>query len=223
MEEKIQARNVKIVLFFSKILENSSVKLANSIMDKISELGEPSIFNIPEEAPNEIKMQMPKIIFDNSKDINVIVTNVNINITINIDNVELIKDKVKQIYDALIENSIKIQAIGIVNQYLYYDINFEKVKEIYYKDDEVKNSDLLNMSWYKKENDINIWKTINIEEKDNIKNMILNMDINNLGNEKDITIKNIEDFINMQYKITSGFVKDLEEKIGGKNEYDDYE
>ena len=116
MEEKIQARNVKIVLFFSKILENSSVKLANSIMDKISELGEPSIFNIPEEAPNEIKMQMPKIIFDNSKDINVIVTNVNINITINIDNVELIKDKVKQIYDALIENSIKISKMKFIEK-----------------------------------------------------------------------------------------------------------
>lgn len=214
MEEKLQSKNVQIVLFFGKVLECNSVKLANSLIENLPEIGQPNIFNIPEEAPNEIKMQMPKIIFGNAKDINVTVTNVNINISIDNDNIEIIKNKINKIYEALNENSITIQAIGVVSQYTYYDINFEKIKDTYYKQDELKQSDLFNMSWYKKEDNINTWKTLRIEEKDDLKNLTLNTDINNIGINQTINIEYIIEFLDEQYKKVSNFKESLEKKIG---------
>lgn len=214
MEEKLQAKNVRIVLFFSRILDCNSVKLANSLMERLSELGQPNIFNIPEEAPNDMKMQMPKIIFSNSKEINVTVTNVNINISVDNDNVEIIKTKIHKIYEALKENLIDIQAIGVVSQYLYYDINFEKIKSIYFKEQELTQSDLVNMSWYKKEDNINIWKTIKVEEKDNLKNLTVITDINNIGTNKVTDIDVLKEFLDNQYKKVNDFKGNLEEKIG---------
>ncbi len=214
MEEKLQAKNVRIVLFFSHLLECTSVKLANSLIDELPELGQPNIFNIPAEAPNEVKMQMPKIIFNNAKQINITVTNVSIDISIDNDNIEIIKNNINKIYKALSDNNVHIQAIGVVSRYLYFDINFEKIKEIYYKDEELMESDLINLSWYKKKDTINIWKTLKTEDKDNVKNLTLSIDINNKGINRIIDIGYINEFLDNQNIEVNSFKENLEKKIG---------
>lgn len=214
MGEKLQSKNVKIVLFFVKSLEFNSVKLASTLMDKIPELGQPNIINVPDQIPVEIRMQTPKISFNFSKDMSLTVTDVNMTILINKDDAEFIKNNINLIYEALKENNIDVQAIGVVSQYLYCNIDFNKIKTLYYKEDELQQSDLINMSWYKKENNMNIWKTFKVDEKDTLKNLTIAIDVNNKGTNELMNQNEIDNFLNEQYKKTNTFKQKLEGIIG---------
>ena len=214
MEEKLKLNNIHIVLFFRNIVEYNSLELANRILCKIPQLGQPNIFNLPNDIPNEIRMQAPRIMFSNSKNININIniTNLELNIT-TLESFEELKSLIDLLYDSLEEQGIQIQATGSVRDYINFDCNFEKIKEIFYKD-ELLESDLANSSWYKKEKDLNIWKVLNIEEKNDKKSLSVRVDINNKGNLNNMIKEEVNTMLEKSSKIANDFKNELIEKIG---------
>ena len=70
MNNEIKLKNVQIVLFFKYEVDYDTLKLANNISEKLPQLGQPNIFNLPNDVPNEIRIQTPRILFSNSKELN---------------------------------------------------------------------------------------------------------------------------------------------------------
>lgn len=214
MEEKLKLNNMHIVLFFRNIVEYNSLELANRIFCKLPKLGQPNIFNLPNDVPNEIRMQAPRIMFNNSKNINInlTITNLELNITA-LESFDELKNLIGLLYDSLNEQGIQIQATGSVHDYINFDCNFEKIKSTFYKD-ELLESDLANSSWYKKENNLNIWKVLNVEEKNDKKNLSVRVDINNKGNLNNMTKEDVNAILEKSSKIANDFKNELLVKIG---------
>lgn len=214
MEEKLKLKNVHIVLFFRNTIEYNSLQVANKILSKLPQLGQPNIFNLPKEIPNEIRKQAPTIIFNNNKEVSLNMTIVSLELNVStIESMNESRDLVLLLYDVLLEEGIQIQSIGIVHDYVCFDFNFEKIKTIFYKD-EILQSDLVNCSWYKKEDGLNIWKVINVEEKNYKKVLNARIDINNKGNQTEMNKEDLNSALQLSYERAVKFKDELSRKIG---------
>lgn len=214
MEEKLKLNNIHIVLFFRNIIEYNSLELANRIFGRLPQLGQPNIFNLPNDVPNEIRIQAPKIMFNNSKNININLTIANLELNISLlESFEELKNIIGLLYDSLEEQGIQIQAVGSVHDYISFDCNFELIKNTFYKD-ELLESDLANSSWYKKENNLNIWKLLNVEEKNDKKILSVRVDINNKGNLSNMTKEEVNSILKLSSERADTFKKELLVKIG---------
>ena len=214
MEKKLKLNNIHIVLFFRNIVEYNSLELANRILSKLPQLGQPNIFNLPNDVPNEIRMQAPRIMFNNLKNININLTIANLELNISVlETLEELKNIIEVLYDALEEQGILIQAVGNVYDYINFDCNFESIKSIFYKD-ELLESDLANSSWYKKENNLNIWKILNVEEKNDKKILNVRVDINNKGNLTNMTKEELNKILELSSEKANTFKEELLIKIG---------
>ena len=214
MNSEIKLRNIQIVLFFKNEIEYNSLKLANSIYEKMPQIGQPNILNLPNNIPNEIRMQTPKIIFNTSKEINIALTVLSATINMIGDNTEVdVKSYVNELIIALNSQGIQIMSIGLVSDYICYDANFNALKEKYYND-ELRMSELVNSSWFTKQNNLNIWKFMNVK-KENSK-MVLNFvcDVNNRGNEDIIETNKIDSIIEEAIKISKEYRDKIENEIG---------
>lgn len=214
MEEKLKLRNVQVVLFFRNEIAYNSLELANNIIKEIPQIGQPNIFNLPSNVPNEIRMQAPRIVFNNINGLNITITalSLNINMIMQLSNEE-ISNNVSRLYNALTEQGIQIQSLGMVCDYLDSSIDFNKIKSIFYKD-EILTSDLVNCSWYKKENDLNIWKVLNMTENNEQKTLNLRIDINNRNNKDIMSKESIHYMIEKCYTKTEEFKTEIIQKIG---------
>lgn len=214
MEEKLKLKNVHTVLFFRNTIEYNSLQVANKILSKLPQLGQPNIFNLPKEIPNEIRKQAPTIIFNNNKEVSLNMTIVSLELNVStIDSMNESRDLVLLLYDVLLEEGIQIQSIGIVHDYVCFDFNFKKIKTIFYKD-EILQSDLVNCSWYKKEDGLNIWKVINVEEKNYKKVLNARIDINNKGNQTEMNKEDLNSALQLSYERAVKFKDELSRKIG---------
>ncbi len=214
MEEKLKLKNVHTVLFFRNTIEYNSLQVANKILSKLPQLGQPNIFNLPKEIPNEIRKQAPTIIFNNNKEVSLNMTIVSLELNVStIESMNESRDLVLLLYDVLLEEGIQIQSIGIVHDYVCFDFNFEKIKTIFYKD-EILQSDLVNCSWYKKEDGLNIWKVINVEEKNYKKVLNARIDINNKGNQTEMNKEDLNSALQLSYERAVKFKDELSRKIG---------
>lgn len=213
MDEELRLKNVHIVLFFKNVIEYNSLKLANTIFEKMPDLGQPNIINLPNDVPNEIRMQAPRIMFNNSKDINLTISMTNIELnSVTIEDDGVIKNALRLINEALTQEGIQIQAMGNVFDFSKFDFDFSKLKEVFYKD-ELSTCDLINSSWYKKE-DYNIWKTINIEDKNDKKILNVRIDINNKGNENLMSSDDIIAMLESSINKAETFKQELLRKLG---------
>lgn len=212
MKKEIVPINTQIVLFFKTTMEYNTIKLANSINEKLPELGQPNIFSIPNDVPTEIKIQAPRILFNSTRDINITITTTKLDIFFN-NNVIDKENFIKNIYESLLENNLTIQAIGIVYNYISNNIKIEKLQN-YFNDKEIKESDLLNFSWHKKSESLNIWKNIETQENGEILNLRYTIDINNLGNNNDMLIDEIIGIIKKSVTITNEAVEKISEELG---------
>lgn len=213
MDEELRLKNVHIVLFFKNVIEYNSLKLANTIFEKMPDLGQPNIINLPNDVPNEIRMQAPRIMFNNSKDINLTISMTNIELnSVTIEDDGVIKNTLRLISEALTQEGIQIQAMGNVFDFSKFDFDFSKLKEVFYKD-ELSTCDLINSSWYKKE-DYNIWKTINIEDKNDKKILNVRIDINNKGNENLMSSDDIIAMLESSISKAETFKQELLRKLG---------
>lgn len=211
MEKEVIVRNTQVVLFFDKTIEYNTIKLANSINEKLPKLGQPNIFNIPNDVPTEIRMQAPRIIFNSARDINITITTSKLDMFFNsASNKEVY---VKGIYDALLENGLNIQAIGVVNTYISNDIKIEKLKG-YFNDEEIKQGDLINFSWYKKSENFNIWKNIETQNNNEIIDLIYTIDINNLGNNKVMSVDEIIEVLEKSINIAKQAAEKISKELG---------
>lgn len=214
MEEKLKLKNVQVVLFFRNEVEYNSLELANNIVKGIPQIGQPNIFNLPKDVPNEIRMQAPRIVFNNMNGLNINITalSLNINMMSQLSNEE-IKNNVSKLYDALIEQGIQVQSLGMVCDYFDSSIDFENIKQTFYKD-EILTSDLVNCSWYKKEEELNIWKVLNMSEENSHKELNLRIDINNRNNKNTMSKNAVEDMVKKCYEKIVKFKKEIINKIG---------
>lgn len=209
MKKEIIPINTQIVLFFEKIIEFNTIKLANSINERLPEIGQPNIFNIPNDVPNEIRLQAPKIIFNNTRGINITITATKMDIIYN----NSITIDIRKIYEALAENEINIQAIGVVNTYISNNIQIEKIQN-YFSEEEIKQSDLINFSWHTKNENMNIWKRIETQSNNEITNLTYIIDINNLGNTKVMTIDEIIQILEKSVNIVKQSVEKISNELG---------
>ena len=211
---ELKQRSICVVLFFTNMIDYNSLELANKIIAKLPQLGQPNIFNLPKDIPNEIRLQAPKLVFNSSRDISLNLTITNAELYINsIEDMGNVKNIVELLNSAITEQGIQIQSIGMVYDYVDYDCNFEKIKEVFYKD-ELLESDIANSSWYKKEDNLNIWKIINVEEKNGKKVLSVRVDINNKGNNENMNIENISYMVDISLQKAKSFKDELIGKIG---------
>lgn len=214
MNNEIKLRSVQIVLFFKNEIDFNSVKLADDISTKIPQLGQPNIFSLPDNIPSEIRIQQPKIIYSNSKELNLSVTVLNASINIIGDNTaEELKLCVNLLYEALVLHEIQIKSIGLVSDYVCSDVDFEKIKTKYYND-ELAVSELVNSSWFSKIEGLNIWKFLNVQDENDKKELNLICDINNRGNEDVIDIEYIDWIIEKSKEISETYRNKIKNELG---------
>lgn len=214
MEDDLKLKNIHIVLFFRNIIEYNSLQLADKILEKLPQLGQPNIFNLPNDVPNEIRFQAPRIMFNNSKNLNLTLNIVNLDLNIAVlESIESLKHILGLLYEALENQGIQIQAIGSVYDYIKFDCNLEKIQSVFFQD-ELSKSDLLNSSWYKKENSLNIWKSMNVEEQNGKKILSVRIDINNKGNLDIMTNEDINTILETSLGRANTFKEELLRKIG---------
>ena len=146
MNNEIKLKNVQIVLFFKNEVDYNTLKLANNISEKLPQLGQPNIFNLPNDVPNEIRIQTPRILFSNSKELNATISVLNASLNMIGENTSTeLQNLIGCLYDALVSQNIQIQSIGIVIDFICFDVNFDIIKNKYYKD-ELVDSELVNSS-----------------------------------------------------------------------------
>ena len=211
---ELKLKNISTVLFFKNMIDYNSLELANKIVEKLPQLGQPNIFNLPKDIPNEIRLQAPKLVFNSSRDLSLNLTTTNAELNINsIEDVQTVKNIVELLNDAINNQGIQIQSVGIVYDYIDFDCNFDKIKNTFYKD-ELLESDLANSSWYKKEDNLNIWKMFNVEEKNDKKIMNIRVDINNKGNNEYMNSQDIASIVDLSFEKATTFKNELIRKIG---------
>lgn len=213
--DKIKLKNIQVVLFFKNEIEYNSLKLANTVSERMLQLGQPNIFNLPQDIPNEIRTQAPRIIFNNTKEINVTISASTLNLNmIGQNTIEEVVSNTSSLYEALKEQNIQIKAIGFVCDYIIYNVDFEKIKHIYYKD-EIESSELVNASWFNKENELNVWKMLNVTDDVNKKVLNIRIDVNNRNNSDSIMEKeNISTIIRTAFEKAMEFKTKISSKIG---------
>lgn len=222
MNNEIKLKNIRIVLFFKNEIDYNTLKLASDISEKLPQLGQPNIFNLPNDIPNEIRVKTPKILFSNEKELNATISilNASLNIIGESTSTEL-KSLIDCLYDALTSQNIQIKSVGIVSEYICFDINFEIIKSKYYNG-ELCNSELVNSSWYNKENNLNIWKFLNVHEENNKKILNIKCDINNRGNEEKLDKTDINFIIDKAKDISQEFKEKLKGELEEKNDSNNY-
>lgn len=214
MNSEIKLRNVQIILFFKNEIDYNSVKLANDISTKLPQLGQPNILNLPNNIPNEIRIQTPKILYNNSKELNLSVTVLNASINMIGENTaEELKTYVNLLYEILETYGIQIKSVGLVSDYICYDADFEKIKAKYYND-ELSTSELVNSSWFNKSEDLNIWKFLNVQDENDKKVLNLICDINNRGNEDAIGVECIDRIIEKAKNISNQYKDKIKNELG---------
>ncbi len=214
MNNEIKLKNIQIVLFFKNEIDYNALELANNISKKLPQLGQPNIFNLPNDIPNEIRVQTPKILFSNAKELNATISILNASLNIIGESTSTeIKNFIDLLYDALISQNIQIKSIGLVSEYVCFDVDFDVIKNKYYKD-ELVNSELVNSSWFNKEENLNVWKLLNVQEENNKKILNITCDINNRGNEETIDKENINEIIERAKNISENFKEKIKEELG---------
>ena len=213
MSNEIKFRNIQIVLFFKNEVDYNTLELANDISEKLPQLGKPNIFNLPDNVPNEIRIQTPKILFNNSNELNVSISTLNANLSTVMENTsEELQEKIKFLYDALLKQNVQIKSIGLVFDFICFDVDFDKIKEKYYKN-ELRNSELVNSSWYNKDGNLNIWKFLNVKEEKSNKVLNIRCDINNRGNKTDLGGFDIDNIIEQAKHISEEFKEKIEGEL----------
>lgn len=214
MNNEIKLRNVQIVLFFKNEIEYNALELANDIFKKLPQLGQPNIFNIPNDIPNEIRIQTPKILFSNAKEMKATITILNANLNIIGESTSSeIKNCIDILYDSLKSQNIYIKSIGLVSDYICFDINFDIIKEKYYKD-ELNTSEIVNSSWYNKIGELNIWKSLNVKVENNKKVLNLVCDVNNRGNEEILDKEKVDTIIDKAKEYSEKFKEKIKNELG---------
>ena len=214
MNNEIKLRNIQIVLFFKNEVEYNSLKLASDISEKLPQLGQPNILNLPNDIPNDIRIQTPKVLYGNSKELNLSVTVTNASINMNGENTTAeVKTCVDLLYGALENQGIQIKSIGLVSDYICYDVNFDVIKAKYYND-ELSTSELVNSSWFNRVNNLNIWKFLNVQNENDKKVLNLICDINNRGNEEVISIDKIDEIIENAKEISNDYKEKIIKELG---------
>ena len=214
MNNEIKLKNVQIVLFFKNEVDYNTLKLANNILEKLPQLGQPNIFNLPNDVPNEIRIQTPRILFSNSKELSATISILNASLNVIGENTSTeLQNLIGSLYDALVSQDIQIQSIGLVIDYICFDVDFDIIKNKYYKD-ELVNSELVNSSWYNKNEKLNIWKFLNVQEENNKKILNIRCDINNRGNEKTLDKNDINAIILQAREISERFKETIKKELG---------
>ena len=190
-----------------------TLKLANNISEKLPQLGQPNIFKLPNDVPNEIRIQTPRILFSNSKELNATISVLNASLNMIGENTSTeLQNLIGCLYDALVSQNIQIQSIGIVIDFICFDVNFDIIKNKYYKD-ELVDSELVNSSWYNKNENLNIWKFLNVQEENNKKILNIKCDINNRGNEEILNKDNINAIIDRAKEISENFKETIKGEL----------
>ena len=214
MNNEIKLKNVQIVLFFKNEVDYNTLKLANNILEKLPQLGQPNIFNLPNDVPNEIRIQTPRILFSNSKELSATISILNASLNVIGENTSTeLQNLIGCLYDAFVSQDIQIQSIGLVIDYICFDVDFDIIKNKYYKD-ELVNSELVNYLWYNKNEKLNIWKFLNVQEENNKKILNIRCDINNRGNEKTLDKNDINAIILQAREISERFKETIKKELG---------
>ena len=189
--------NYQITLFFAKDTIYKTFELSNSLLQNITDLGEPIL--LPNNASVPKKVNFPLIIFNKNKKIQITANYQNIIVTIEKDESIEIKDLVISINKALIDNNIKVIRIG-------YGYKTQLDKELIglfknnnFENDELKNSINFELSWLIEidinELKVNCWQRYFTNQK--LENLNVIFDINTKAEEiNEIDNEFLESFIN---------------------------
>ena len=108
---------------------------------------------------------------------------------------------------------VQIKSIGVVSEYNCFDVNFELIKNHYYKE-EMLEGETANSAWYTKKDNLNIWKTLNVDEENDKKTLTIVCDVNNRDNDTIINKEKVFEIINKSKSISINFKEKIMEVLG---------
>lgn len=189
--------NYQITLFFAKDTIYKAFELSNSLLQNITDLGEPILLPNNASVPKEVNF--PLIIFNKNKKIQITANYQNIIATIEKDESIEIKDLVISINKALIDNDIKVIRIGYGYKTQLDKELIELFKNNNFENDELKNSINFELSWLTEidinELKVNCWQRYFTDQK--LENLNVIFDINTKAEEtNEIDNEFLESFIN---------------------------
>lgn len=189
--------NYQITLFFAKDTIYKAFELSNSLLQNITDLGDPILLPNNASVPKEVNF--PLIIFNKNKKIQITANYQNIIATIEKDESIEIKDLVININKALIDNDIKVIRIGYGYKTQLDKELIELFKNNNFENDELKNSINFELSWLTEidinELKVNCWQRYFTDQK--LENLNVIFDINTKAEEtNEIDNEFLESFIN---------------------------
>ena len=185
-------KNTKeIILFYEKVPDFNLTDIAKEILDRYEYLGEPTI--IPRNENNTFL-----VVFNKNSEFQIEINDKNVLIVMKHSYFNDLNSIVFDVVDTFEMFDTKFSRIGYISSNFESPLKIEKAKEKYLNVEEFKDVLELNLSWYRKINFrssyINCWERV-ITETVNIKDLLLQYDINTLVGEKvDIDMKFIKDF-----------------------------
>lgn len=194
---EVKMNNYQITLFFAKDTIYKAFELSNSLLQNITDLGDPILLPNNASVPKEVNF--PLIIFNKNKKIQITANYQNIIATIEKDESIEIKDLVININKALIDNDIKVIRIGYGYKTQLDKELIELFKNNNFENDELKNSINFELSWLTEidinELKVNCWQRYFTDQK--LENLNVIFDINTKAEEtNEIDNEFLESFIN---------------------------
>ena len=194
---EVKMNNYQITLFFAKDTMYNTFELSNSLLQNITDIGEPIL--LPNNASLPKEANFPLIIFNKNKKIQITANYQIIITTIEKDDDIEIKDLIIDINKALIKNNINAIRIGYGYKTQLDKELIETFKNNNFQNDELKNSVNFELSWLTEidinELKVNCWQRYFTDQK--LENLNVIFDINTKAEEThEIDNSFLEKFVN---------------------------
>ena len=183
----------EIVLFFEENTNLSLVDVSKELMNRYSELGEPTLL------PDNGKKKNPLILFNTNPDFQIQISRISVNFVVNHVYFEKIGTIIFDIVDTFEEFKCKFFRMGYISSIFLAPQYINKVKDRFLNSEHIDGIKEFNLSWYKilenKFGPINCWERF-ITDTSDFKDLLIQYDFNTpIEMNVDFEIKYIKEFI----------------------------
>ena len=192
----------EIVLFFKEDTKFTPLKVAQELLSRYPELGNPLV--LPESA----NKKAPLIVFNENSEIQMQTNFINFTLICNYKYFHKIKEIIFDIVDTLEGEGATFSRIGMVASIFLSPKYVERAQERYLNMEELDDIEEMNVSWYRKlgisSGYINCWERL-ITDSSNFNDLLCQYDFNTpIDTDVTLDMKYIKEFIN----ITEDFIDD---------------
>lgn len=192
----------EVVLFFKQNTKYVAIEVANEILNRYEELGNPLVL------PETENYKAPLIVFNSSPEFQIQANYQTFTIVVNHSYFKKLPGIIFDIVDALESFDCTFTRIGYISSLFLSPKYIDVAKSKYLKMDALEGVTDINMGWYKKINtkcgDINCWERI-VTDDEHFKDLLCQYDFNSrIDEEIDLDMKYIKEFI----KVADEYIED---------------